>query len=86
MAPAGRFQGHRSWAYWNVSLWVGNDERLYKMACNYIGTCPNKRDAAERMMGNLQIEQNTQHPQTPDGAYFSKDKLYAAMRGMTAHG
>ena len=27
-----KYQGHRSWNAWNVSLWINNDEGLYRAA------------------------------------------------------
>ena len=26
------YNGHPSWAHWNVALWFGNDEGLYRLA------------------------------------------------------
>ena len=26
------YNGHPSWDHWNVALWFGNDEPLYRMA------------------------------------------------------
>jgi len=30
------YSGHRSWNAWNVSLWIGNDEGLYRFALQCI--------------------------------------------------
>ena len=27
-----KYNGHPTWAHWNVALWFGNDEGLYRMA------------------------------------------------------
>ena len=27
-----RYNGHKNWNHWNVSLWINNDEGLYRMA------------------------------------------------------
>ena len=26
------YNGHKNWNYWNVSLWINNDEGLYNLA------------------------------------------------------
>lgn len=81
--PPGKYNGHKTWAYWNVSLWIGNDEGLYEMAQECIDTTESRPAAAEQMLRLLQQSQNTVVPETPDGAYYSKDKIKSAMRGMT---
>ena len=27
-----KFNGHKNWNHWNVSLWINNDEVLYSIA------------------------------------------------------
>lgn len=27
-----KYQGHRSWNAWNISLWINNEEPLYRIA------------------------------------------------------
>ena len=57
---SGSYQGHSSRAAWNVSLWVNNDEGLYRLAkdlCRRMG----KRAAAEEMITMLPKK-------TPDGS------------------
>ncbi len=44
-----QYNGHRSWNAWNVSLWLHNDEGLYRAMLDYI-TQHNTKDRAARAM------------------------------------
>lgn len=70
--------GHKNWNHWNVSLWLNNDERLYREMIHFIGYAPNKDRAAQMMQESL-ASANITH--TPDGAPYSKTTIRAAMRG-----
>lgn len=75
-----KYQGHRSWNAWNVSLWINNDEGLYQMARNiareYKG---NRRAGAQAMCYRLECDGITH---TPDGAPYSATTIREAMRDM----
>jgi len=47
------YNGHRSWAYWNVSLWIGNDEGLYNLARECVRRTHNRTQAAQAMLEAL---------------------------------
>jgi len=70
------FNGHKNWNHWNVSLWINNDEGLYKLALSHINEAGNKRDAAARMAREFN------GAKTPDGAPYSESSIRAAMVGM----
>ena len=72
-----KYNGHKNWNHWNVSLWINNDEGLYRMALYFI--LEHKDYAAERMLECLHNEGITK---TPDGAKYSKTSIRAAMVGM----
>ena len=79
MAKSKMFLGHKNKNHWNVSLWINNDESLYRLAKEFIDANPNRNDAARHMM--LFLEQAGQD-KTPDGFKYSKTAIRAAMVGM----
>lgn len=69
------YNGHESYAAWNVSLWLGNDEGLYRLALAHVRACKNKGVAAKRILIDL--------PQkTPDGVRYSLHTVLLAIRGL----
>ena len=58
------YNGWKNWATWNVALWLGNDEGLYKIARR----CVRYADLADRLeeMGTFR---------TPDGASYNDPDL-----------
>lgn len=74
-----KFNGHKNWNHWNVSLWINNDEGLYLHALGLVRRQCGKQWAAEMMLLDLQSAGNTK---TPDGAPYSVSSIRAAMVGM----
>ena len=74
-----KYNGHKNWNHWNVSLWINNDEGLYILARNCVKNCYTKKRAAEEMLDQLQGEDITK---TPDGAPYSVSSIRAAIAGM----
>jgi len=78
------YNGHKNWNHWNVSLWLNNDEGLYRTARDYAIFCRNGRGgltaAAQGMLNFLRDEMSATH--TPDGAPYSATTVRAAMVGM----
>lgn len=73
------YNGHKNWNHWNVSLWVNNDEGLYRLAQDCLRDAKrhgSNRDQAARWMLNKLPNK------TPDGAPYSFSSVRAAMRGM----
>ena len=73
------YSGHKNWNYWNVSLWIGNDEGLYRMALQYIHYARSKDEAARAMVDGLADAGITK---TPDGARYTISAVRAAMVGL----
>jgi hypothetical protein len=74
-----KYNGHRNWNHWNVSLWIANDESLYNMARGYIRRAKTRDHAAAQMLADLN---DCGIVKTPDGARYSKTSIRHAMRGM----
>lgn len=75
-----RYQGHKDWSHWNVSLWINNDEPLYRMARECMRQHKGKRTKAATDM--LQALNMAGIAQTPDGARYTVHNIAAAMEGM----
>ena len=71
-----KYNGHKNWNHWNVSLWINNDESLYRHAIHCIRITTNRRQAAEFFLGWIG------RTKTPDGAPYSLSSVIAAMRGL----
>jgi hypothetical protein len=71
------YQGHKNWNHWNVSLWINNDEGLYRMALEqFRQRNTTNREAAQAMLSELhEMGLN----KTPDGAPYSVSSIMGAM-------
>lgn len=74
-----KYNGHKDWNHWNISLWVNNDAGLYALAKRLIRQSINRDRAAMLMYEHLYAINVIQ---TPDGATYSKTAIRAAMVGM----
>lgn len=69
------YQGHRSWNAWNVSLWLNNDESLYRWARDLA-----REHGIQRAAARLAIALAGER--TPDGARYNLTCIREAMRGI----
>lgn len=47
------YNGHKNWNYWNVVLWIANDEGLYCFAKDCLRSHRNRRDAARAFVEDV---------------------------------
>ena len=73
------YNGHKNWNYWNVSLWINNDEGLYNLARSAVRCNRTRDEAAKHIVAEL-AEMGV--AQTPDGAAYSVSAVRAAIVGL----
>ena len=72
-----KYNGHKNYNHWNVSLWINNDEGLYSWAREL------KREmGADRAARYFLEAMRDEGGKTPDGAPYSLSAIRAAMVGM----
>ncbi len=71
------YNGHPSYNYWNVALWIGNDEGLYRLALSCIRHSKNRKQAAQAFKESLSADK------TPDGAPWTVAAIQHGMRGLS---
>ena len=73
------YNGHHCWNCWNVALWLGNDEPLYRAAMTYVHQIRNEHinatAAARRFIKSHALET------TPDGATYTVRAVRSALSG-----
>ena len=69
-----KYNGHKNWNHWNVSLWLFNDEGLYRFMVDEMRRSGTRDDAARRMVSLLPSK-------TPDGAPYTFTSVRAALVG-----
>lgn len=78
------YNGHCCWNCWNVSLWINNDENLYRAALECVrrphavtGHPVTARWAARRFLSEV-----VPVGRTPDGARYTFKAVRSAMAGL----
>ena len=73
------YNGHKNWNYWNVALWIANDEGLYRFAKDCLRSHRNRRGAARAFVQDMN---DWGDGTTPDGARYTIANVYAAMEDL----
>lgn len=72
------YNGHKTKGHWNVSLWIGNDEHLYRFALDCIRGA--KRDYPKRWLTVATIRFCAVNGgKTPDGFGYTRERVRAAL-------
>ena len=74
-----KYNGHKNWNHWNVSLWINNDEGLYTLARDCVRRTSTRARASHAVLDALHDAGITH---TPDGAKYSLTSIRAALVGM----
>lgn len=64
--------GHKNYDYWNVALWLHNDEGLYSLMNDVRRSTRTKKQAAKELLSMLPAE-------TPDGVKYTEARILAAL-------
>ncbi len=73
------YNGHHCWNCWNVSLWIQNDEGLYRHALDCARKPrPNGRPVTASVAA-LRFVANNAGERTPDGARYTMKAVRAVM-------
>ena len=79
------YNGHRSWNAWNVALWIGNDEGLYRFAISHINNAsrrfPGRNKSLVAGSAAHTFMRTFAGSCTPDGAVYNHLCVKLAMEG-----
>lgn len=76
------YNGHRSWNAWNVALWIGNDEPLYRFAMNCLNKPPVNRNKRGLAYATRLFMKIYGEDRTPDGAIYNALSVRLALQGL----
>ena len=77
------YNGHKDRGHWNVSLWIGNDEPLYRLALDCIASA--KHDAKPGRwltVATIRFCLIMGSDKTPDGFKYTRPRVRAALEGL----
>jgi hypothetical protein len=72
------YNGHPSWNAWNIALWIGNDEFLYRAAVEALNSTHTIKHATNVFFGITGLEGQ----KTRDGGVFNPTATARALKGL----
>jgi hypothetical protein len=69
------YNGHKSWNQWNVSLWINNEEYIYKYAMHLLKIYSFTKAVSV-------MYQALKGSKTPDGATYNRISVRNALEGL----
>lgn len=78
------YNGHHCWNCWNVALWIGNDEGLYRAALECIQRPRRNGKPVSDNLAALRFASEVLPctARTPDGARYTHKAVKAALAGL----
>ena len=74
------YNGHKSKGHWNVSLWIGNDEHLYRFAMECIKNAKRDVNPGNSWLRLAAARFCDYNPgRTPDGFKYTRERVRAAL-------
>ena len=74
------YNGHPTWAHWNVTLWLNNEPALYAVLQQFSWGVTNHKAHPSDMAAEMLVHMRQYHGDTtPDGAAWSHDVLRYAI-------
>lgn len=78
MGKPNEYQGHRSWNAWNVSLYISNDEPLYRAA----QAAHKRARSLDHCVTLFCRDTGLLGDKTPDGAVYNRLSIKLAIEGL----
>ena len=75
-----KYNGHLNWNYWNVSLWINNDEGLYNLALQAVDQMRKSDSNYTLTMAAEWFLDAVGDAKTPDGAKYTMPSVRAALK------
>jgi hypothetical protein len=78
------YNGHHCWNCWNVALWIGNDEGLYRAALECLQRPRKNGKAVSATFAAQRFARDVAPPsdRTPDGARYTLTAVRSALAGL----
>jgi hypothetical protein len=73
------YNGHRDKGHWNVSLWLANDEYLYRLAMCHISDAKRDKPLNWTRIASHRLFADLAGSRTPDGFKYTFQRIHAAI-------